>query len=436
MRIEDATEELREKLRKATQLRMLRSDVPVGSYLSGGLDSSVIARMGREAKEGEFRTFSIRFEDDEFDETSFQRKMASTLDSQHAEYVVTKKEIAEVFPDVVYHAERPILRTAPAPLFMLSKLVRESGYKVVITGEGADEMLAGYDLFREAKIREFMARNPDSVMRQKLFERLYPYLARSPQQAKGMSIEFWKRGLDRAGKPGFSHAPRWTTTASLKRFFNASLQEELTTSPGHDVLEEIPENFSTWDTLGQAQFLEVTTLLSSYLISSQGDRMLMAHSVEGRFPFLDVEVMEFCNALPAQYKLIGLNEKNILKRLAKGKIPQEIIDRKKQPYRAPDAICFAVKDAPAYVAEMFSENALSRAGIFDVRSAIGLYEKCRARAAGGASDGTFSNTDNMGFIGILSLQLLADQFVRQGIAYAGDDIQFTTFVDRVTVLSH
>src|SRR6185436_729402 len=90
VRIEDATEELRDKLQKATQLRMLRSDVPVGSYLSGGLDSSVIARMGREAKEGEFRTFSIRFEDDEFDETSFQRKMASTLDSQHAEYVVTK----------------------------------------------------------------------------------------------------------------------------------------------------------------------------------------------------------------------------------------------------------------------------------------------------------------------------------------------------------
>jgi asparagine synthase (glutamine-hydrolysing) len=434
MRIEDATEELREKLQKATQLRMLRSDVPVGSYLSGGLDSSVIARMGREAKEGEFRTFSIRFEDDEFDETSFQRKMASTLDSQHAEYVVTKKEIAEVFPDVVYHAERPILRTAPAPLFMLSKLVRESGYKVVITGEGADEMLAGYDLFREAKIREFMARNPDSAMRQKLSSGSIRTLP-APTTAKGMSINSEARPRPRR-QPGFSHAPRWTTTSSLKRFFNASLQEELTTSPGHDVLEEIPANFSTWDTLGQAQFLEVTTLLSSYLISSQGDRMLMGHSVEGRFPFLDVEVMEFCNALPAQYKLIGLNEKNILKRLAKGKIPQEIIDRKKQPYRAPDAICFAVKDAPAYVAEMFSENALSRAGIFDVRSAIGLYEKCRARAAGGASDGTFSNTDNMGFIGILSLQLLADQFIRQGVAYAGDDIQFTTFVDRVTVLSH
>lgn len=435
MKIEEATEALREKLVRATQLRMLRSDVPVGSYLSGGLDSSVIARMGREAKEGEFRTFSIRFEDDEFDETGYQRKMASTLDSQHAEHVVTKKEIADVFPDVIYHAERPILRTAPAPLFLLSKLVRGAGYKVVITGEGADEMLAGYDLFREAKIREFMARQPDSQMRVKLFDRVYPYLARSPQQAKGMAIEFWKRGLNRAGMPGFSHEPRWTTTSSLKRFFSGTLQSELERIPGKNILEELPLGFGRWDSLSQAQYLEVTTLLSGYLISSQGDRMLMANSVEGRFPFLDVDVMEFCNALPSEYKLIGLNEKNILKRLAKGRIPDEIIHRKKQPYRAPDAICFTTADAPSYVAEMFSETSLLKAGVFDVKSAMGLFEKCRARSKNGAADGSFSNTDNMGFIGILSVQLLYYKLINTAQNEAAPEIQYKTFIDRTSVLS-
>jgi asparagine synthase (glutamine-hydrolysing) len=149
----DSTELLREKLEQATRLRMLRSDVPVGSYLSGGLDSSVIAQLGRKAKEGRFETFSMRFDDLEFDETQYQRMMAATLNSSHREIVVTRKDIARVFPDVILHTERPILRTAPAPLFLLSKAVRESGIKAVLTGEGADEMLGGYDIFREAKIR-------------------------------------------------------------------------------------------------------------------------------------------------------------------------------------------------------------------------------------------------------------------------------------------
>ncbi len=434
--IAEATEALREKLVRATRLRTLRADVPVGSYLSGGIDSSVIARMGREAKEGEFRTYSIRFEDSEFDETPFQRKMAATIDSQHSEYVVTKKEIAEVFPDVIHHTERPVLRTGPAPLFLLSRLVQGAGFKVVLTGEGADEMAAGYDIFREMKVREFMAKDPASPMRQALLGRLYPYLvARSLQQTKGMNFEFWKRGLERIGKAGFSHEPRWSTTSSLKRFFTKDFQEEITRRPPLQAVDDIPKDFYKWDSLSQAQHLEVATLLSPYVISSQGERMLMGHSVEGRFPFLDNDVMDFCNGLPAEYKLVGLKEKNILKRIAKGYIPQEIIDRKKQPYRAPDAICFALPGAPEYVAEMFSEAALAKVGIFEAKSARGLYEKCKARAVAGAADGAFSNTDNMGFIGILSTQLLHHEFVQFASRNANRHIEFKTSIDRISVLS-
>ena len=342
-----------EKLKRATQLRVLRSDVPVGSYLSGGLDSSLTARFGREAKEGAFQTFSIRFEDAEFDETEYQRVMAATIDSNHQEVVVRKSDIARVFPDVIRHTERPILRTAPAPLYLLSRLVRETGIKAVLTGEGADEMLGGYDLFREAKIRMFWSHQPDSKVRPLLFERLYPYLARSPQQAKGMALEFWKRGLEGAGQPGFSHEPRWSTTASLNRLFSAETRHSLKSAPPPDYLETLPLEFHRWDPLAQAQFIEVETLLSSYLISSQGDRMLMAHSVEGRFPFLDADVMDLCNSLPAQYKLNGLNEKFILKNVADGIIPDKIINRPKQPYRAPDAIAFVGSDAPHYIDELF-----------------------------------------------------------------------------------
>ena len=121
--------------------------------------------MGRQAKSGEFRTFSLRFQDAEFDETRFQRQMAERLDSRHEEIEVARADIANIFPEVIRHTERPVPRTAPAAMYLLSELVRKAGIKSVLTGEGADEVLAGYDIFREAKIRRFWAKAPDSTRR-------------------------------------------------------------------------------------------------------------------------------------------------------------------------------------------------------------------------------------------------------------------------------
>lgn len=436
MTLPEAMEILREKLLRATRLRMLRADVPVGSYLSGGIDSSLIAWMGRQAKEGTFRTFSIRFEDAEFDETSHQRRMASMLDSSHAEIMVKRSDIARVFPDVVLHAERPVLRTGPAPLFMLSGLVHEAGFKCVLTGEGADEMLAGYDIFREARIRLFWSKFPDSKIRPRLFERLYPYLARSPQQTKGMALQFWRRGLEHPEYRGFSHDPRWRTTSSLKRFFSTEMSERIAASTVPDPLADLPAGFDGWDPLGRAQYLEIVTLLSSYIISSQGDRMLMAHSVEGRFPFLDSEVMDFCNQLPPEYKLSGLDEKHILKRIARGIIPDEIIERPKQPYRAPDAVSFVSPGSPEYVGEMLSDRMVDEAGLFNAGMVRGLYQKCRSHAQDSSGPGVLSNSDNMAFVGVLSTQLLHAQFIRARMGAAAGEIEFTTVVDRVGVPSH
>jgi asparagine synthase (glutamine-hydrolysing) len=382
--------------------------------------------MGRQAKSGEFRTFSVGFEDAEFDETSYQRMMARTLESSHEELLVTKSDIARVFPDVIWHAERPILRTAPAPLFLLSQMVREAGIKTVLTGEGADEMLGGYDIFREAKIRQFWASEPDSKVRPLLFDRIYPYLARSPLKAKRMAMEFWKQGLDRAGQPGFSHDPRWSTTSMLKKFYAPSLRVALGSRPAPDFLNTLPPGFSTWGSLAQAQYIEIETLFAGYIISSQGDRMLMAHSVEGRFPFLDAEVMEFCNALPEHHKLPGLNEKQILKVLAKGIVPDPIIERKKQPYRAPDAVCFVTGDAPEYVAEALSGERITEAGLFDPKAVQRLYQKCRSQAQ---NETLMGNTDNMALIGVLSSQLLYDRFVRNG-PDGWRTVELTTLIDR------
>ncbi len=408
--LEDAARAVEAALLEATRLRMLRADVPVGSYLSGGLDSAFIAALGREVKGEKFRTFSVRFEDAEYDETPFQRAMAERLGTEHLDIVVRRDDIARVFPRVVLHAERPMLRTAPAPLFLLSGLVQDAGIKVVLTGEGADEMFGGYDLFREAKVRRFWARQPQSKLRPRLLERLYPYLARSPASQRAVMQQFFGRNLDRAASPGFSHAPRWQSAAALQRLFAAPLRASL---QGHDaaasLLAELPEAFGRWAPLAQDQYLELRTLLSSYLLSTQGDRMLMAHSVEGRFPFLDANVIALAHSLPASFKLRGLDEKHVLKRAAKGRVPPEVLARKKQPYRAPDALSFVGPGRPEWVEEVLSERALADAQVFEVGAVRQLWGKCRTRA----EEGQFSNADNMALVGILSVQLLHAQLIRQ-----------------------
>jgi asparagine synthase (glutamine-hydrolysing) len=145
------------------------------------------------------------------------------------------------------------------------------------------------------------------------------------------------------------------------------------------------------------------------LLSSQGDRMLMAHSVEGRFPFLDDDVIALANSLPPEYKLRVLEEKHVLKRVAKPVVPAEIIARNKQPFRAPNALCFVAADAPGYVAESLSETSIRKANIFDPAAVGRLLRKCRAQAAADGDD--VSNSDNMALVGVISTQLLHQQFI-------------------------
>ncbi len=171
--LDAVADDLEQQLSRAVQLR-LRADVPVGAYLSGGLDSSVIAHLALAAKIGTLQTFSVRFENPAFDETPEQRRMAALLGTEHHEILCGDSDIRAALPEVVWQAETPLLRTAPVPLFLLSGLVRECGMKVVLTGEGADELLAGYSIFKEDKIRRFWARSPDSTARPALLARLHP----------------------------------------------------------------------------------------------------------------------------------------------------------------------------------------------------------------------------------------------------------------------
>ena len=418
---EDAAAEVRLALDAASSLRVLRADVPVGSYLSGGLDSTLVAALGRRVAGERFQTFSLRFEDAEYDETAYQRLVARAVGSEHHEVLVSRRDIADAFPAVVRHAERPLLRTAPAPLFLLSRLVRQHGIKVVLTGEGADEMFAGYDLFREGKVRRFWARAPESRWRARLLERLYPYLERSPVAAQAMARRFFGRDLAAHAQPGFAHQTRWHSTAALQRLLSPGMRGGRNAVA--ELLGDLPPEFAGWSSLAQDQYLEIRTLLSGYLLASQGDRMLMAHSVEGRFPFLDENVIALANALPPEWKLRVLDEKHVLKKAAAELAPPEILARKKQPYRAPDALAFVGQE---WVGEILGKASVQEAGVFEPALVAQLARKLNA------GQGQFSNTDNMALVGVLSTQLLHRELIarRPQAAPASSKVPLRTDVDR------
>jgi asparagine synthase (glutamine-hydrolysing) len=401
----ECAEQLRDLLADATRLR-LRADVPVGAYLSGGLDSSVTAALVRREVGPRLRTFSITFDDAEFDESAYQREVVDYLQTEHASIHCRTADIGRVFPQVVWHAERPVVRTAPAPMYLLAGLVRELGYKVVVTGEGADEMLGGYDLFKEAKVRRFCAAAPGSTLRAKLLDRLYPYLPGLQAQPSAYRQAFFRVRREDLVHPLFAHLPRWELTARLKALLSPEFQAG-PADPYADAMALLPPGYGQWDPLEQAQYVEAVTLLPGYILSSQGDRMAMAHGVEGRFPLLDHRLAEFAARLPARLKMRGIQEKYLLKRAAAGLVPDSVRRRSKQPYRAPDASCFFADGRARfdYVEELLAPERISADGIFRPQAVSQLVRKARQTNALGVKD-------SMALVSILSTQLLVAQYVR------------------------
>lgn len=400
----ELAERLDELLRDATRLR-LRADVPVGAYLSGGLDSSALAALIHETG-CDPRTFSIGFDDEGLDEGPYQSAMVEHLGVRHSRVHCRHADIAAQFERCIWHAETPVLRSAPVPMMLLSGLVHGEGYKVVLTGEGADEVLGGYDIFKEAKIRRFWSRQPRSRIRPLLLKRLYPYLDTSPARAQSYGEAFFGAGVETPDLPQFSHLPRWNTTAGCKAFLAEEFRARIEGDAVEAAVQALPPAFGRWHPFNRAQYLEARTLMSGYLLCSQGDRMSMANSVECRFPFLDHRVVEFAGTLHPRLKMKVLNEKYLLKRAMARRLPARILQRHKQPYRAPDIPSFSGGRAPEYVRELLGEDRLRRYGYFDAKKVAFLVRKVDAGRAIGMRD-------NMAFMGILSTQMWHYLFVER-----------------------
>ncbi|MBU4297831.1 MAG: asparagine synthase (glutamine-hydrolyzing) [Desulfobulbaceae bacterium] len=399
----DYAEKLRELLIDSVRLR-LRADVPVGAYLSGGLDSSTITSLIHHYTDNPLKTFSVTFSDRVYDEQAQQKEMVDFLATDHHVEHCTYEKIGESFPDVIWHTEMPILRTAPAPLYLLSSLVRKNHYKVVLTGEGADEILGGYDIFKEAKIRAFIKKDLTSSIRPMLLKRLYPYLALSPTKSAEFAKIFFNTDAS-IDDLFYAHMPRWKTTGGTSVFF----AEKLKRANVHHVVDKLISRFSHklvgLDYFSRAQYLEAKLLLGNYLLSSQGDRMAMAHSVEGRFPFLDHRLVEFACTIPPNMKMKVLNEKNILKKAMDNLLPKSIVKRKKQPYMAPDILSFFGGKEPEYLNYYLSPQMVKEAGFFNPRAVEQLLSKCRKKVRQGFRE-------NMAFVGILSTQIVYEKFVK------------------------
>ncbi len=398
-------EEMTALLDDAIRLR-LRADVPVAAYLSGGIDSSVITSLVKDHHQNELITFSVTFADKNYNEAAYQQMMIDRLGTRHFSVHVDDGDIGRQYIDAIWYGEKALIRTAPAPLLALSELVRRNNIKVVLTGEGADEIFAGYNIFKEQKVRRFWAARPDSAWRGLLLSRLYPYILGANKSLNPFWQAFFKKNLQDTASPWYSHELRWLNTATVQRLFTGAYRNAFQYEAQLERLKPwLPAGFDKFHSLNKAQFLEMYLFLNGYLLSSQGDRMMMGNSVEGRFPFLDHRLIEFMAKVPPRFKLNVLNEKYLLKESFKDQLPAAIIKRDKQPYRAPISRSFLGDSAPELIKQLISPEYVLKYGYFQPKA----VEQIRLKAL--ESNFQLPARDEMALTAIVSTQLLHYHFV-------------------------
>lgn len=405
----DAVEQTRQLLEDSVRLR-LRSDVEVGTYLSGGLDSAIITQLAARQTSKTLHTFSVAFEDGAYDEEPFQLELSKYLGTSHRSIKVGNRDIADLFPEALWHAEVPVFRTAFVPLFQLSEMVRKAGIKVVMTGEGADEAFLGYDIFREVLLLEDW-KTLSEAERTSRIGRLYPYLKHfRSENAKSLMGVYDRLSMQRPGHL-FSHQLRFSNSSMALRLLTSSV--DASTKKLDDRLQLDP-GYGDLSPLEKSQWLEYKTLLAGYLLSTQGDRMSLAHSVENRCPFLDFRLIDLAFSLPVQLRMRSrTDEKWILKEAFRNDLPEFLGTKPKQPYRAPDVQAFFGSRPPDYLDAVLSSSELEKIDFLDHAFCARFVEKMRRTPHDGISP-----RENQAFILLLSLALLRRDFVERRRAMA------------------
>lgn len=396
----DYLEAFREKFDHAVKKRTLcDSNIKYGCYLSGGIDSFLIGKkMKKYFKKNTnyYKSFSIDFKNKFYSERKYQIISAKNINLKNKRIDISNNDIINNFSKSVYHSETPLFRTAPIPMMLLSKKVKEEGLKFILSGEGADEMLLGYDIFKLPKIYNFINRNQDSNFRYYILKNLYNHLPQyqNKKYLKLISTIYSNKNLFTKDYP--YHYYRWGNNLKLMSIFSKNINVSINKS-----LSLINSLINEKQKLGKAQQIEKQTLLSNYLLSSQGDRMLMANSIEGRYPYLDKELVNLVTNMPNHLKLNYLKEKFILKKAFEKDIPNVIKNRNKFPYQAPDMSALADNDTTK---EMLSDKNLKNSNLFSKSFIKKLYNKFSTKKK------LYSNFDNTAFTLIFSTLTLINQF--------------------------
>lgn len=347
-------ERFREKLTEAVHQGVV-SDVPVGVYLSGGIDSSTVASLYSRSTQHPIKTLSITFDEAEYDEREFSRSLAFTLGAEHLEFECAIGA-ADIVP-MVQALENPIVSLLHLPLYLLSGKAKELGLKVVLSGDGSDEILGGYDYFKQLKCMEFMERG--GPWRRHILKSLYPSL----QDAQ---LPLMQEHLARAASKFPVQHP-----AMPYRYREFQFKDQLYARPFAEHLCRLDrdplhlnsiQSFEHRPLFDQAVYLEMKLRLLN-LTLPLADKMGMAHSVEVRPLFLDHELVELLFQIPPHLKMRGLNEKYLLKESTRGIVPEAIRTRRKQPFNPPAP--WFLKTVDDLVMECLSPARIREAGYFD-----------------------------------------------------------------------
>lgn len=394
-----AAEQFVAQLKEAVDAWRL-SDVPVGSLLSGGVDSASLAALLAELSGGQIHTFTIGFTAATHDESALAREAARAIGSHHHELTFSTGDFDRL-PEILRHLEEPQCSATSVPIYMLYKACREAGFKVIMTGEGADELLGGYHWF-----------DGDRRVRRLLFlpRPLRAILSHVPMAASPAARRVLARGTT-------DHVQRywlWQQVADAKQstsLFNSPSPEQRTLSGGQranrwpqskDVQETRQRSGGeAWHPLDQFLFLESQTRMIDF-INFEVDRMSMANSVEARPPFLDHQLWEFCANLPPDCKLSPNGNKLLLREGMKGRLPSAVLSQPKRGLAAPHAEWWRSERLPAWAEEALHPTAVAETGYFNAAEVTRLREAHRSRRA---------DTSRL-LTGVLTTQLWHQEFIR------------------------
>ena len=391
-------DEFEQLMLKAVE-RRLRADVPVVSYLSGGVDSSVVVALachlrGREGK-GMIPTFTISIQDPELNEENEAGIVSRQLGARPVVVKCGAREILQTYPYLIRAAEGPVIDTSCAALLMLARTVNAQGYKVALTGEGADEWLAGYPWYKVHKVLSLLDVVPGLSQ---LARRAYLRLTGAPH----FPWSHAKKVHAIVGGPNAWLNIYGLFAASKLRFFSRSMWEQLGDHVPYADLELNIERARRWHPLNRSLYLGARVMLPGLLLASKGDRVAMYSSVETRYPFLDEEVFAFLAKLHPRWKLRGLRDKLILRKMAQRWIPKEIAWRRKAMFRAPfDAFHAEPETLPPFVDQLLSPESLARSGYFDPGSVQHWRQASRSMRPGSNQ----RTMVEMGLVGVVATQL-------------------------------